>query len=359
MTMGPAASTVIFRTDAIAATGTGHAMRCLALAQALAVHGVSSRFLMTGVPPLLARRISGEGFPIERHDHALASEADATATAAVARRTGARWIVLDGYSFTDAYLDTLRGAGIATVMIDDLGKLARYNCAVVVNQNLHADRALYPGVAPSTHLLLGTRYMMLRREFWRYHGVSHTPRDGGLRILVSMGGSDPQDHASRAIDALEKLAGRGLAATVVVGAANPRLEMLRRRAGESTADITVLHNVEDMPALMREADLAVAAAGTTVWELAYMGVPMLLGSTVEAERVLARRLADFNGCIYVGDFSDCTPEQLGGAIERLIGDSALRDGLAAAAGTLVDGKGGERIVGAMREAALEEVTHAA
>jgi len=358
--MSPAASTVtLFRTDAIPAIGTGHAMRCLALAQALAVHGVSSRFLMTGVPPLLARRISGEGFPIERHDYVLASDADATATVMVARRMGARWIVLDGYSFTDAYLDILRGSDISIAMIDDLGKLARYNCAIVVNQNLHADRALYSGVAPSTRLLLGTRYMMLRREFWRYRGAARTSDDGGLRILVSMGGSDPQDHASRAIDALEKLAGRGLAATVVVGAANPRVEMLRRRAGESTADITVLHNVEDMPGLMRDANLAVAAAGTTVWELAYMGVPMLLGSTVEAERVLARRLADFNGCVYVGDFSDCAPDALAGAIERLVGDSALRGSLAAAAGTLVDGKGSERIVGAMREAALEEVTHAA
>jgi UDP-2,4-diacetamido-2,4,6-trideoxy-beta-L-altropyranose hydrolase len=358
--MSPAASTItLFRTDATPATGTGHAMRCLALAQALAVHGVGSRFLMTGVPPLLARRISGEGFPIEQHDYVLASDADAMATVMVARRTGAKWIVLDGYSFTDAYLDILRNSGIATVMIDDLGKLARYNCTIVVNQNLHADRALYPGAAPSTRLLLGTRYMMLRREFWRYGGAFRTLGDGGLRILVSMGGSDPQNHASRAIDALERLANRGFVATVVVGAANPRVEMLRRRARESTADITVLHNVEDMPALMRDADLAVAAAGTTVWELAYMGVPMLLGSTVEAERVLARRLADSNGCVYVGDFGDCAPEQLAHVIERLVGDAALRDSLAVVAGTLVDGKGGERIVGAMREAALEEVTHAA
>ncbi len=359
--MSPAApsASALFRTDAVPATGTGHAMRCLALAQALAVHGTSSRFLMTGVPPLLARRISGEGFPIERMDHVLASDADATATIGVARRIGARWIVLDGYGFTDVYIDRLQSSGISILVIDDLGKLSRYDCAIVVNQNLHADPALYPGVAPSTRLLLGTRYMMLRREFWRYRDARQAVRAGKPRILVSMGGSDPQDHASRAIDALERLASRGLAATVVVGAANPRLEMLRARARASTAGIAVLHNVEDMPALMREADLAVAAAGTTVWELAYMGVPMLLGSTVEAERVLARRLAEHKGCIYVGDFADCSPDRLADAIARLVDDAAPRAGLAAAAGTLVDGKGGERIVSAMRDADREEVTHAA
>ena len=355
----PTPTTTLFRTDAIPATGTGHAMRCLALAQALAVHGMSSRFVMTGVPPLLARRISREGFPIEPHDHVLGSDADADATVETARRIGAGWIVLDGYAFTDAYIDILRNSGISILVIDDLGKLSRYACDIVVNQNLHADRALYPNVAPSTRLLLGTRYMMLRHEFWPYRESRCAARAGASRLLVSMGGSDPENHASRAIDALERLAGRGLKATVVVGAANPRLEMLRRRAQESAADIAVLHNVEDMSALMREADLAVAAAGTTVWELAYMGVPMLVGSTVEAERVLARRLVEHKGCVYVGDFRDCAPERLARAIQSLVEDSALRRDLAAAAGTLVDGKGGERIVAAMQHAAQEEVTHAA
>jgi UDP-2,4-diacetamido-2,4,6-trideoxy-beta-L-altropyranose hydrolase len=352
-------SPTLFRTDAIAATGTGHAMRCLALAQALAVHGSASRFLMTGVPPLLALRISGEGFPIEPHDQPLGSDADAEATVAVARRIGARWIVLDGYAFSERYLEILHGSGMPVLVIDDLGKLSRYACAILVNQNLHADRTLYPGVGPSTRLLLGTRYMMLRHEFWPYRDTPRGARSGSPRILVSMGGSDPQDHATRAIEALERLACPGLKATVVVGAANPRLDRLRRRAFESSAEIAVLHNVEDMPALMRDADLAVAAAGTTVWELAYMGVPMLLGSTVEAERVLARRLADHQGCLYVGDFRDCAPEELADAIETLVEDAALRRRFAEAAGSLVDGKGGERIVSAMRDAATLEVTHAA
>jgi UDP-2,4-diacetamido-2,4,6-trideoxy-beta-L-altropyranose hydrolase len=349
----------LFRTDAIAATGTGHAMRCLALAEALGVHGAASRFLMTGVPPLLAVRIAREGIAIEPHEHPLGSDADAEATVAAARRMGAGWIVLDGYAFSDVYIEILQSAGVPTLVIDDLGNLSRYACAVVVNQNLHAGATLYPKVAPSTRLLLGTRYMMLRREFWRYHDARRMACTGSSRVLVSMGGSDPQDHASRVIEALERLAPRGLEATVVVGAANPRLEALRKRAFASSATIALRHNVEDMAALMRDADLAVAAAGTTVWELAYMGVPMLLGSTVEAERVLARRLADHQGCHYVGDFQDCTPEKLARAIERLVDDAPLRRRLARAANGLVDGKGGERIVSAMRQAAEQEVTDAA
>src|SRR5207248_893973 len=54
-----------------------------------------------------------------------------------------------------------------------------------------------------------------------------------------------------------------------------------------------------------------------------------------------------------------TPEHLAREIATLIDDAALRRDLVAAAGTLVDGKGGERIVSAMREAAPQEITHAA
>ncbi|MGE5200671.1 MAG: UDP-2,4-diacetamido-2,4,6-trideoxy-beta-L-altropyranose hydrolase [Acidobacteriota bacterium] len=349
----------LIRTDAVAATGTGHAMRCLALAQALQEHGCASRFLMTGVPALIAERFAREGFAIELHPHTVGSAEDAAETAAAASRHGADWVVLDGYAFDDAYLDALRGAGVAVLLIDDLGALRHYRCDLLVNQNLHAETALYP--AAEARLLLGTPYLMLRREFWCHRDEPRRRSETVRRLLVSMGGLDPEDHTSRAIAALDGLAGSGIAATVVVGAANPRLDALRRQAAASPAAIEIVYGTDDMPGLMREADLAVAAAGTTVWELAFMGVPMLLGSTVEAERVLARGLSRHGGCIYIGDFRDRSAPRLADAVLGLIEDAGIRRRIAATAGALVDGRGGERVVAAMRScrSLQEETDHAA
>jgi len=350
---------VLIRTDAVAATGTGHAMRCLALAEALQEQGSECRFLVTSLPLLLAERFAREGFAIERQPHAIGSVEDAAASAQIARRRGADWIVLDGYAFDDAFLETLRGAGLRVLLIDDLGALRHYRCDLVVNQNLHADAALYP--AAEARLLLGPQYLILRREFWRYREVPRRPADAVGRILVSMGGSDPEDHASRAIDAIEGLVGLDIAAPVVVGAANPRLEALVARAAASAAAIEIVHGTDDMPGLMRKADLAVAAAGTTAWELAFMGVPMLLGSTVAAEQALARRLSRHGGCIYVGDFRDCPAPRLGDAILGLVNDTDMRRRTSAAAGALVDGRGGDRVVAAMRSQRIEaeKTDHAA
>jgi UDP-2,4-diacetamido-2,4,6-trideoxy-beta-L-altropyranose hydrolase len=308
---------------------------------------------------LIAERFAREGFAIERHPHAIGSAEDAAATAAAAARHGADWVVVDGYAFDDGYLDALRSAGVPVLLIDDLGALGHYRCDLLVNQNLHADAALYP--AAEARLLLGTQYLMLRREFWRHRDEPRRRSETVRRILVSMGGGDPEDHASRAIAALGGLAGCGIAATVVVGAANPRLNALSLQAEASPAEIEIVYGSDDMPALMREADLAVAAAGTTVWELAFMGVPMLLGSTVEAERVLARRLSRHGGSIYIGDFRDCPPPRLADAILGLIEDAGMRRRIAAVAGALVDGRGGERVVAAMRSCRplQKETDHAA
>ena len=349
----------LIRTDAVAATATGHAMRCLALAEALQEHGSESRFLMTGVPALIAERFAREGFAIERQPHAIGSAEDAAATAQTAHRHGADWVVLDGYMFDDAYLETLRQAELRVLLIDDLGALRRYRCDLLVNQNLHADAALYPEAG--ARLLLGTRYLMLRREFWRHRDAGRRPAETVKRILVSMGGLDPENNASRAIAALDGLAGLGIAATVVVGAANPRLEALREQASASRAEIAIVHGTDDMPGLMREADLAVAAGGTTAWEVAFMGVPMLLGSTAEGERMLARRLSREGGCIYLGDFRDCPASRLRDAILGLVADAGMRRRIAAVASALVDGRGGERVVAAMRNhgSLAQETGHAA
>ncbi|HMK66998.1 MAG TPA: UDP-2,4-diacetamido-2,4,6-trideoxy-beta-L-altropyranose hydrolase [Stellaceae bacterium] len=341
----------LIRTDAVAATGTGHAMRCLALAEALQEHGCECRFLVTSLPLLIAERLAREGFAIERQPHPIGSAEDAAETARVARRRGADWVVLDGYSFDDAFLETLRAAGLRALMIDDLGALRRYRCELVVNQNLHAEAGLYPDA--EARLLLGPRYLMLRREFWGYRDLPRRPADVVERVLVSMGGSDPEDHASRVIAALGGLAGLGIAATVVVGAANPRLEALKALAAARPAKIEIVHGTDDMPGLMRKADLAVAAAGTTAWELAFMGVPMLLGSTVVAEQTLARRLSRHGGCIYLGDFRDCPAPRLGDAILGLVNDPGMRRRIAASAATLVDGLGGERVIAAMRNQRVE------
>src|SRR5262249_37159723 len=112
---------LILRTDADAFIGTGHVMRCLALAQAWADIGGVPMFAMSCGADLFRQRIEGEGFDIGPVNASPGSPADARETRALARDTSAAWIVVDGYHFGSAYLDQVRGSA-RILVIDDLGR---------------------------------------------------------------------------------------------------------------------------------------------------------------------------------------------------------------------------------------------
>lgn len=72
---------------------------------------------------------------------------------------------------------------------------------------------------------------------------------------------------------------------VLAGAANPHVESLRRAVAQAPFRGEVRVNVEDVAAVMAWADVAITAAGSTVWELAAMRLPALIGAFEENQLV--------------------------------------------------------------------------
>src|SRR5580765_2219625 len=89
---------LLIRVDASAAIGVGHAMRCLALAQAWREIGNDAVVFGTvGMPSSVTERIRREGFTV----HQLSQPSDAEEIGQVADRISARHVVLDGYELDD------------------------------------------------------------------------------------------------------------------------------------------------------------------------------------------------------------------------------------------------------------------
>jgi UDP-2,4-diacetamido-2,4,6-trideoxy-beta-L-altropyranose hydrolase len=202
-----------------------------------------------------------------------------------------------------------------------------------------------------TQLLLGPRYAMLRREFARWRGWKREISPVARKVLVTMGGSDPENITARAVEALRRSSIEGLEAAVVIGGSNPHREALERIA-ENAAGVRFHQNVAEIGELMAWADAAISAAGATCWEMCLLGLPSLLIDLAPNQRPLAEELQRRGAAIHLGNLYDTSVEKIAAKLEELARSPEARGLMSARARELVDGKGAARVVSAMRGAGL-------
>ena len=343
------------RADASVAMGTGHVMRCFALAQAWQDVGGRAVFAMAQATPPVEERLQRESIEVTRLKAKAGSADDAQETIALARGERACWVVVDGYCFGADYQTALKHAGLKVLFIDDNGHAGHYSADLVLNQNAHANEARYSNRDASTRLLLGPRFAMLRREFTEWREWNREIPAVARRVLVTMGGSDPDNVTERVVQAI--LAEPGVNATVVVGGSNPHLPKLRARIVGTQRDVQLLENVTNMPELMAKSDVAVSAAGTTSLEMCFMGLPALLIVLADNQRPAAEQLARLGIAINQGEGAKIEPTTLSPHLTSLVQSQDTRKAMSNRGRELVDGRGAERVVRALRSDALQ-IRHA-
>jgi len=308
---------LLVRADGGAKIGMGHLVRCRALAQAWCDAGGEVQFASSGE--------------------------SAAETARLAESFGAEWVVVDGYQFEAEYVERLQHAGLRVISIDDYGHAGRYPAELVLNQNLHASAALYSSRGANTGLLLGPRYALLRGEFLRGRRDSDQPA-AARRILVTMGGSDPENLTGKVIRALAQVKVPDLEAVVVVGPASPHYAAICKAASKLPFPARVELDPASMPALMAWADVAVSAAGSTCWELAYMGLPALVLVWADNQQAVAESLHQAGSVESLGDHSMISSADIAAALQCLLRSQRIRLSMAEHGRALVDGRGAARVV---------------
>lgn len=337
-----AVSDLLVRTDASVAMGTGHVMRCLALAQAWRDAGGTVTFAMAEATPSIEARLRIEGVKVARLSVPPGRAEDSARTSELALEKAAAWVVVDGYQFNSAYQSALRAAGLKVLFVDDNGDAPPYSADLVLNQGAHARENLYRDRAAHTYLLLGSRYILLRREFafWRKRKFEIAPQ--ARRILVTMGGSDPDNVTEKILRLL--LAEPDLDLTVVAGGSNPHCADIERLVEESNRPIRLLKDVADMPALMVWADLVVAGAGTTSWEICMMGLPAALCVLAPNQEGIAAELARLGAAVHLGYAGRILGDETRKTLCELLRSQAKRAKMSARGREIVDGYGAERVL---------------
>ena len=281
---------VAFRVDASNEIGTGHFVRCLALADALAVCNNRIRFISRHLPPHFRAMLAARGHefialdsPAQTanadgppHAHWLGTSQEQDAADSIVALSDQSWdsLVIDHYALDARWETRLRQSVTRILAIDDLAD-RRHDCDILLDQNPYVDSgSRYNGKLPSHCLaLLGLRFALLRDEFRQAH--EHVRERSGpvKRVLIFFGGVDADNYTSVAIDALADLHLPDLQVDVIIGVQHPA----RAQIETACASRGYLCHVQTpaIAQLMAQADLAVGAGGTATWERCCLGLPTL------------------------------------------------------------------------------------
>ncbi len=336
---------VAIRADASVEIGSGHVMRCLALAGELQQQGADVCFLCRNLPCYLHERIvaQGCGLHILAESGEWSSNADAMASL-MTLPMNMDWLVVDHYGLDAAWETRLRAQVSRLLAIDDLGRT--HNSDLLLDQNIFDNGTDYQDrVTPECHCLLGPSYALLRPEFAQQRSVLRR-RDGYIRqVLISFGGSDPSGETATAIEALMAIPGADISAVVILGPANPRRQDLLARFGHHPR----LHIIEKstcMAGLMAAADVAIGAGGSTTWERCCLGLPTIVVPVAANQLATTAALAR-HGVIEMVAGPGTTRMAIRTAFTKLLADPGRCRDLSAAGMKLVDGLGIRRVADVM------------
>ncbi|HEY8803608.1 MAG TPA: UDP-2,4-diacetamido-2,4,6-trideoxy-beta-L-altropyranose hydrolase, partial [Clostridium sp.] len=254
---------IAIRADGGSVIGMGHIMRTLVLARELAKANTIF-YVCRKDKPLTEKYMNGidkvrnEGFEVIliNEDNVIDELANVNADC----------LITDSYDVDEDYFNETKDMFSKTGYIDDINAFY-YNVDFVINQNVTANNYKYK-CNDDTSLFLGTGYVMLRQEFrnTKPNKVKTNIND----ILITMGGADPANFTLKLLKYIKDL---DYNFHVVIGPSFSKIDEIQKEI--INRDNIKLYFNANMIEMMKLSDIAITAAGSTLYELGSLGVPTL------------------------------------------------------------------------------------
>ena len=306
------------RADGGQGAGMGHLGRCMALAEAFAHLGERPVFL--DVPAACRPWVARRGFPM--------------------RRWGAsRWdlLIADSYRFSRRDASDMRRASGALLVFDDLGTYAG-PCDWLLNGHAYAQALRFhaPG---GTTLMLGPKFLPLRREYWEA-APRRAVRPAVGRVLVSLGGDGAGPAARSVMRAAEETWPRAEVHLVL----GPLAALPAWAAGSRVRRLPAPPSLR--PHILA-ADVGISGGGQTLYEFARCGTPAAAVTLADNQSLNVGALAGLGAAVSAGRAGASGFAAALRRCLRALAPAGRRARMAAAGRGLTDGRGALRVAAAL------------
>jgi UDP-2,4-diacetamido-2,4,6-trideoxy-beta-L-altropyranose hydrolase len=334
----------VFRADADATRGGGHVARCAALAHELRRRGWRTA--------LAARHGSLETAPFAAADFDDFVSVGHDEIGDITRRWphGCTVAVVDHYARGAQLEGALRPWARHILAIDDLGDRP-HDCDLLLDVSSDRTEDDYAGLVPDrTRLLIGPEFALLRSDFAIVR-AARAPRRRARerrRVLIMFGTTDLGGQSAHAARALART-NLPIEVEIVIGPQAPSRAELHRIVDETTVPMSLAIGPTDIARRMANADIAIGAAGTGSWERCCVGLPSIVVILADNQIGIARSLAARGAALVLGTAPHVGGAAIADSVLRLIDHGDRLEIMSAAAATLCDGCGAERVADALIE----------
>ena len=347
---------VIFRADSGTGIGSGHLMRCLALAEGLRDQDVQVGFVSRELPGNLIPLLQSKEMPVSVLPEPAATPVkpgknrpnklgmtqaeDALQTIEALNSKKADWLVVDHYGLDVEWEQSLRPFCKSFMVIDDLANRS-HACDILLDQNYFPDniqryKALVP---PSCEKLMGPKYALIQKEFQTLRQEQAGRIRDFKKLLVFFTAGDDQGETLKALHGIA-LFGKTEHVDVVVGKVNTDRERIREMC--VTQNWGYHCQVDYMPSLIAQADLVIGGGGSSNWERCALGVPALVVILAENQAAIAQALDRAGVVINLGWNTNVQAQNYATALETMT--TQRLEALSKNAFELVDAKGTQRVI---------------
>lgn len=336
---------ICFRVDGNKQIATGHVMRCLAIAKALKKKGENCTFIIAD--HFTEKLIEENGFNticLESKWDNLDYELDALTI--FLKSQNIKTLIIDSYFVTESYLTKLKKV-VKLVYIDDMN-MFRYPVDMLINYSFNFNKYNYEAryEKENTKLLLGSKYVPLRKEFTSKN-INKSGLDKQVKnILITTGGSDPYNFSGTLInEILSKDLYKTYIFHVIIGSYYENILELENLS-KKHSNIILHKNVKNMSDLMINSDIAISASGTTLYELCACGTPSICYVFADNQLEGAEAFGDRDIIPYAGDIRDnmkLVINKIFYKVNELIQSEPLWLSYSIKMREFIDGKGSARI----------------
>lgn len=351
---------IAFRADSSHIIGTGHIMRCLTLAHAITKKCPANIYFFTRKSTgNINDFIVNSGFklvemqpPMAVNNGILAHSAWLGATQDDDVREFLQLsdtlaidcfdlLIVDHYAIDQAWHKQVKKHTKKTVVIDDLGDRI-HQCDYLLDQTYNSANDKYDSLVPQhCHLMLGTKFALLRDEFSdRKKQKSRTNKS----ILIMFGGTDADNLTLNCLQLLNKRTDiSGI--NIILGSSALHIKTVQKFIDTQSLahfqNIKLHINPKNIAQLMQKSYLAIGAAGTTSWERCASGLPAVVVIQAENQRQIANELQQAKVITYIEESE--MPLLLNKLVDQWIKNDMNYEYAVKQAVAICDGLGSERV----------------